>query len=351
MENVPIQRGLTFDDVLLEPRKTSVKRHEVDVSTKISKNITITVPLIAAASDTVSEPALAVALAEEGGIAVIHRNCGVEEQVRMITEAKKAGARVGGAIGPTDVERALALDGAGADVVVMDCAHAHADGIIDAARKIKQSIRADFIIGNIATREAAEDFADFADGLKVGIGPGSICTTRIVSGVGVPQLTAIHNVVSVASKKGIPVIADGGIRFSGDIVKALAMGASAVMLGSLFAATREAPGEVIEVKGKMFKVYRGMGSKEALEKRHATDRYQQEAGNHTPEGISGMVPYRGTVHDVALELVNGVRSGMGYVGARTIPDIARQARFIQITSAGLLESHPHSLTMQPERPE
>lgn len=351
MEDRHIVRGLTFDDVLLEPRKTSVQRHEADVSTRISKNITLGIPLVAAASDTVSEPSLAIALSKAGGMAVIHRNCSIEEQVRMVKETKAAGAKVGGAIGPTDIERAQALDTAGVDAVVMDCAHAHADGIIDAARKIKAGITADFIIGNIATVEAAKDFVDMADGFKVGIGPGSICTTRIVSGVGVPQLTAIANVVSIAQKRGIPVIADGGIRFSGDIVKALAMGASAVMLGSLFASTKEAPGEVIKVRGSTFKLYRGMGSKEALEKRHAVDRYQQETGNHTPEGVSGMVPYRGTVQDLVTELVNGIRSGMGYVGAKTIPDIKKQARFIHITSAGLLESHPHSLTMHPERPE
>ena len=346
-----IKQGLTFDDVLLEPQRTSVQRHEVSVKTKISKNISLDIPLVAAASDTVSEPELAVALSNAGGIAVLHRNCSIEDQVRMVKEVKALGARVGGAIGPTDIERAMALDKAGVDVVVMDCAHAHADGIIDAAKKIKASIKADFIVGNIATAEAARDFANIADGLKVGIGPGSICTTRIVSGVGVPQITAIENVVSVAHKKGIPVIADGGIRASGDIVKALATGASAVMLGSLFAATKEAPGEIIDDRGRIYKVYRGMGSKEALEKRHAVDRYQQQSGNHTPEGVSGMVPYRGTVDELVNELVSGVRSGMGYVGAKTIPDIKKQARFIQITSAGLLESHPHSLTMRPERPD
>lgn len=351
MGGISIRKGLTFDDVLLEPRKTSIQRHEADVSTRISKNIKLDVPLVAAASDTVSETALAVALSRAGGMAVIHRNCSIEEQVRMVEETKAAGARIGGAIGPTDIERAQALDKAGVDAVVMDCAHAHAQGIIEAAREIKRTIKADFIIGNIATKEAAKDFADIADGLKVGIGPGSICTTRIVSGVGVPQLTAILDVVAIASKKDIPVIADGGIRFSGDIVKAFAMGASAVMIGSLFAATKEAPGEMIDEMGRIYKVYRGMGSKEALEKRHAVDRYQQETGNHTPEGVSGMVPYRGTVQDLVTELVNGIRSGMGYVGAKTIPDIKKQARFIHITSAGLLESHPHSLTMRPERPE
>lgn len=351
MGDKSIIQGLTFDDVLLEPRKTSVQRHEAGVSTRISKNITLKAPLVAAASDTVSEPSLAIALAKAGGMAVLHRNCSIEEQVEMVKEVKDADVIVGGAIGPTDIERAQALDAAGVDAVVMDCAHAHADGIIEAARKIKESIKADFIVGNIATTEAAKDFVTIADGLKVGIGPGSICTTRIVSGVGVPQLTAIENVVAVAKKKGVPVIADGGIRASGDIVKALAMGASAVMLGSLFAATKEAPGEVIDHNGRTFKVYRGMGSKEALEKRHAVDRYQQQTGNHTPEGVSGMVPYKGTVEELVNDLTNGIRSGMGYIGAKDVPSIPKQARFVRITSAGLLESHPHSLTMRPERPD
>ncbi|MEK7613653.1 MAG: IMP dehydrogenase [Patescibacteria group bacterium] len=351
MGDIPIPFGLTFDDVLLEPRKTSVMRNEASVKTQFSKNITIDIPLIAAASDTVSEPALAIALAKAGGIAVLHRNCSVEDQLAMVREVKKAGVKVAAAIGPTDVERARLLDEAGVDAVVMDCAHAHAPGIIEAAKKIKSFLKADFVVGNIVTAEAARDFAPYADAFKVGIGPGSICTTRIVSGVGVPQLTAIQNVVSVAHKKQIPVIADGGIRASGDMVKAFAMGASSVMLGSLFAGTEEAPGDVVVVSGKKYKVYRGMGSKEALEKRHAVDRYAQDVGNHTPEGISGMVPFRGTVKEFTNQMVNGIRSGMGYIGAPTISDIKKQARFIRITSAGLMESHPHSLTMRPEREE
>lgn len=349
MGDVSIPFGLTFDDVLLEPRKTSVMRHETSVKTQFTKRIALDVPLVAAASDTVSEPRLARALAEAGGIAVLHRNCSIEEQLAMVREVKQSGARVAAAIGPTDSERAKALDNAGVDAIVMDCAHAHADGILKAVAEIKKSIKAELVVGNIATVEAARDFAPYADAFKVGIGPGSICTTRIVSGVGVPQLTAIHEVAKVALKKGIPLIADGGIRASGDIVKAFGMGASSVMLGSLFAATDEAPGEVIEVSGKKYKAYRGMGSKEALEKRHAVDRYAQSVGNHTAEGVSGMVPYRGTVQELVSSLVGGIQSGMGYIGAKTIPDIKKQARFIRITSAGLMESHPHSLTMRPEQ--
>jgi len=347
MEGNSIRFGLTFDDVLLEPRKTNVLRHDASLKTQLSKNIALDVPLIAAASDTVSEARFAIALAQAGGIAVLHRNCSVEEHVAMVKEVKAAGVLVAAAVGPTDVERALALDEAGADAISIDCAHAHAPGIIDAAKKMKAGIRGDLIVGNIATKEAAKDFIGIADALKVGIGAGSICTTRIVSGVGVPQLTAILDVVSIASRKGIPVIADGGIRASGDIVKALAAGASSVMLGSLFAGVDEAPGDIISVEGKNYKRYRGMGSAEALSKRHAVDRYSQEQGNHTPEGVTGMVPAKGPVSGVAEQLSNGIRSGMGYVGAATIPDIHTHARFIRITPAGLSESHPHSLFQAP----
>jgi len=347
MEASTFPFGLTFDDVLLEPRKTDVLRQSADVKTRVTKNITLDVPLIAAASDTVSEPSFAIALAKAGGIAVLHRNCSLEEHVAMVKEVKAANALVAAAVGPTDVERARALDEAGADIISIDCAHAHAPGIIEAAKAMKALIKGDLIVGNIATAEAARDFADIADALKVGIGAGSICTTRVVSGVGVPQLSAILDVASVAAKRGIPVIADGGIRATGDMVKAFAAGASSVMLGSLFAGCEEAPGEVVEINGKKMKSYRGMGSREALATRHAVDRYSQEHGNHTPEGVTGSVPYKGPVADVARRYVAGIQSGMGYIGAATIADIPKQARFIRITPAGLSESHPHSLFPAP----
>ena len=279
-----------------------------------------------------------------GGMAVLHRNCSLDEQVKMVKEVKRAGLTVGAAVGPLDVARAIALAEAGASVIFIDCAHAHAPGIIAAAREIKRKIKkAELVVGNIVTKEAARDFAGIADAFKVGIGPGSICTTRIVSGVGVPQLTAIMDVVSVARKRGIPVIADGGIRYSGDIVKALAAGASSVMLGSLFAGAEEAPGETITVDGTRYKSYRGMGSREALEKRHAIDRYSAEKKHSVVEGVSGKVLYRGPVENIVEELVGGIKSGMGYIGASAIEEIPKRARFIQITNAGLRESHPHSL--------
>ncbi len=351
-----IRLGLTFDDVLLEPRKTAVKRADARVETRLTKQARLAIPLLAAASDTVSDARFAIALGKLGGMAVLHRNVSLEEQVKMVKEVKAAGLPVGAAVGPLDVERAVALANAGASVIFIDCAHAHAPGIIAAAKEMKARTKVQLVVGNVATKEAAKDFLGIADALKVGIGPGAICTTRIVSGVGVPQLTAVMDVVSVAQKKGIPVIADGGIRYSGDIVKALAAGASSVMMGSMFAGAEETPGEMITEDGKQYKSYRGMGSREALEKRHATDRYahttpasghpsssKEGKKTHVAEGVSGKVLYKGPLAGIVEELVGGIKAGMGYIGAATIEDMAKQARFIQITNAGLSESHPHSL--------
>ncbi|MDO8594331.1 MAG: IMP dehydrogenase [bacterium] len=393
---MPIRLGLTFDDVLLEPRRTAVKRNDASVATRLTKQARLAIPLISAASDTVSDARFAIALGKLGGMAVLHRNVSLEEQVKMVKEVKAAGVIVGAAVGPMDVARAVALASAGADVIFIDCAHAHAPGIIEAAKEMKEKFKSltplhsktrvlpllgeigrmgpQLVVGNVATKEGAKDFVGIADALKVGIGGGAICTTRIVSGVGVPQLTAIMDVVSVAKKYGIPVIADGGIRFTGDMVKALAAGASTVMLGQLFAGTLETPGEVITENGKQYKVYRGMGSREALEKRHAMDRYaeskmstppshkateghsttsasghsssteeEKRKKTHVAEGVTGKVPFRGTVAEVVEEYVGSIQAGMGYIGAATIEDMWKQARFIQITNAGLKESHPHSL--------
>ncbi len=373
-----IRLGLTFDDVLLEPRKTAVNRRDAIVETRLSKVARLAIPLLSAASDTVSDARFAIALGKLGGMAVLHRNCSLEEQVKMVKEVAQAGVPVGAAVGPLDVARAVALAEAGASVIFIDCAHAHAPGIVRSAKEMKKRfksltpllpktavlpllgemgrIETQLVVGNIVTKEAVKDFAGIADALKVGIGPGSICTTRIVSGVGVPQLTAVMDVVSVAKKYGIPVIADGGIRYSGDIVKALSAGASSVMLGSLFAGAEEAPGEVITVDGVKYKSYRGMGSKEALNWRYAEDRYtasnnqlpisniQKIKEHKVAEGVAGKVPFRGTVADIVGELVGGIKSGMGYIGAKTIDEMPKQARFVQITNAGLRESHPHSLS-------
>lgn len=338
-----IRLGLTFDDVLLEPRKTAVKRTDANVETQLTKKVRLGIPLIGSASDTVSDARFAIALGKLGGMAVIHRNCSPEEQAAMVREVAASGVTVGAAVGPTNVDRAVAVVEAGASVIFIDCAHAHAPGIVAAAKEMKKRTGAQLVVGNIVTKEAAKDFAGIADALKVGIGPGSICTTRIVSGVGVPQITALMDVVSVAKKHGIPVIADGGIRYSGDIVKAFAAGASCVMLGSLFAGAQEAPGDMIIEGDVKYKEYRGMGSRRALEMRYAVDRYAAEHKHNVVEGVAGKVLYRGPLDSIVDELVGGIKSGMGYIGASTIAEIPKQARFIQITGAGLKESHPHSL--------
>lgn len=342
----------TFDDVLLVPHASSVNPSDANVSTVISPHLSLTIPILAAAMDTVSEPRLAVSLSRLGGLAVLHRNCTVARQVSMVRAVVKAGERVAAACGPHDIARAQALDKAGAVGIVIDCAHAHRPDIKQTAHLIKKTlIHADLIIGNIVTAAAARFFSDVADALKVGIGPGSICTTRVVAGVGVPQFTAITEVARIARQKHIRIIADGGIKHSGDIVKALAAGADAVMIGSLFAATEEAPGKKIKIKGVWHKAYRGMGSLGVMENRKSTDRYfQKGAAKFVPEGVEGAVPLKGTLAETTFQLVGGLKSGMGYLGAKTLNDLRRHARFTLITKAGLFESHPHSITMTKQAP-
>jgi len=261
--------------------------------------------------------------------------------------------RVAAAIGVGQLDRAAALVEAGADVIVLDSAHGHSQGIIDTVKRIKKELDIDVIAGNIASADAAQDLIDAgADGVKVGIGPGSICTTRIVAGVGVPQITAIDEVAQVANKAGVPVIADGGIKYSGDVAKALAVGGSCVMLGSALAGTYEAPGEMIIYNGRQFKEYRGMGSIGAMNK-GSTDRYFQEgtaADKLVPEGIEGRVPYRGKISDVVHQMIGGLRSSMGYCGSESIPMFWEKAEFVEITSAGLRESHVHDVTITKESP-
>ena len=233
----------------------------------------------------------------------------------------------------------------------MDCATAHKKDVIASVKKIKDSVKADVVVGNIATASAAEDLIELADGLKVGIGPGSICTTRVVAGVGVPQLMAVMDVVGIAAKKGIPVIADGGIKYSGDMVKALAAGASVVMLGSMLSGTKESPGEVIIIKGEKCKIYRGMGSLGAMMVGESSDRYfQKGTKKYVPEGVEGTVRYKGKIEEIIYQMIGGLRSGMGYIGAKKISDMPEQARFVQITSAGFTESHPHSLSSHEDAP-
>ncbi len=467
-------KGYTFDDVLLIPQQTEVEPKDVDVSTRITPNVRLNIPILSAAMDTVTEWEMAVAMAREGGLGVIHRNMSIEEQAKMVRKVKRAerfiveevitigpeetldyalfimekngidglpvvdngrlvgiitkkdiaaksgklvreamtgdlitvsesvraedavqlmfdhridrlpvvddsGRLVGiitmsdlakrrkyrnavrdeegdlmvaAAVGPFDLKRAKVLDKAGADVIVVDTAHAHNLKAIRAMKEIRRAVDADLIVGNIASPKAVDDLT-FADALKVGIGPGSICTTRIVAGVGVPQLTAISLVADRAAEYGLHVIADGGIRYSGDIVKALATGADAVMLGSLLAGTREAPGNEIVINGRRYKQYRGMGSLGAMMKGGA-ERYYQKGHMKTrkfvPEGVEGVVPYKGRVRDVLYQLVGGLRSGMGYVGAANIGELKGRAEFVIITNAGVNESHPHDILITNEAP-
>ena len=478
-----LQKALTFDDVLLVPAYSAILPKDTSLHTRLTRNISLSIPLVSAAMDTVTEARLAIAMAQEGGIGIIHKNLTAKEQAREVSKVKrfeagvvrdpitippsmrvrdvialshqhgisgfpvvegktvvgiitnrdlrfeeeldaevrvkmtpreklvyvKEGAdtaeakrlmnkhrlervlvvndafelrglitvkdirkstehpnaakddqgklRVGAAVGvgPDNDERIELLVAAGVDVIVVDTAHGHSQGVLDRVKWVKRRFaHVDVIGGNIATTDAAKALMDHgADAVKVGIGPGSICTTRIVAGVGVPQITAISNVSKALEGTGIPCIADGGIRFSGDISKALAAGASSVMMGSMFAGTEEAPGEVILYQGRSYKSYRGMGSLGAMTDGSA-DRYFQDASNNAdklvPEGIEGRVPYKGSVLAILYQLVGGVRSSMGYCGCATIDELRDKAQFVEITSAGMRESHVHDVQITKEAP-
>ena len=473
------KKALTFEDVLLVPQHSTVLPKEVCLKTNLTKRVTLNIPLVSAAMDTVTEYKAAIAMAHLGGIGIIHKNMDIETQAKQISKVKKsesgiiidpiyispnktvadadalmgeykisgvpvvdddlkllgiitnrdmrfisdmsaviedvmtkaplvtakAGTTldeaskilqehkieklpivddnnilrglitikdiekkekfpnankdahgrliVGAAIGVGQLDRATALVKAGVDVLVLDSAHGHSQGIIDTLKEIKANLDVDVIAGNIASGAAAKDLIEAgADAVKVGIGPGSICTTRIVTGVGVPQISAIDEVAQVANALGVPVIADGGVRFSGDLAKALAVGASSVMLGSALAGTYEAPGEMILYNGRQFKEYRGMGSIGAMSK-GSTDRYFQEgtaADKLVPEGIEGRVPYRGKIASVVHQMIGGLRSSMGYCGSKDIKTFWKKAEFVEITSAGLSESHVHDVTITKESP-
>ena len=479
-----VMDGLTFDDVLLIPAYSEVLPKEVTLKTRFSRNIELNIPFVTAAMDTVTESSMAIAIAREGGIGVIHKNMTIEEQARQVAIVKRAengmiydpvtirrGSTVGDALAlmheyhiggipvvdeenhlvgivtnrdlrfernmdktvdevmttenlvtthqKTDLvaaaqilqenkieklpvvdagnhlvglitykditkakdkpnackddkgrlrvaagvgvtvdtlDRAQALVDAGVDAIVIDTAHGHSAGVVGKLHEVKNAFpNIDVVVGNIATGEAAKYLVDNgADAVKVGIGPGSICTTRVVAGVGVPQLSAVYDVCSALEGTGVPLIADGGLRYSGDIVKALAAGGSCVMIGSLVAGTEESPGETIIYNGRKFKSYRGMGSLEAMgQKNGSSDRYFQggtkDVKKLVPEGSAGRVPYKGTVQEVIYQLVGGLRSGMGYCGAATIENL-HNAKFTRITNAGVLESHPHDIAITSEAP-
>lgn len=369
LENIKL--GLTYDDLLLIPQESSVVPNEVKLETCLTKKIKLNIPLLSAAMDTVSEHEMAISLARLGGISIIHKNLNIEKQaneVKLVKEASYEGypnaildengkLLVGAAIGANNeaVERAAKLLEAGANVLVLDSAHGHSKNVIETTKKIKKSFaNVQLIVGNIVTKEAAKDLIEAgADAVKVGIGPGSICTTRIVAGVGYPQASAVDEVVSYCKDKGVCVIADGGIKYSGDIVKALALGADTVMLGSMLAGTLEAPGEIIEKDGKKYKSYVGMGSLAAM-KRGSADRYFQSKETKqeklVPEGIEGVVQYKGSVENVVYQLLGGLRSGMGYCGSKDISELKEKARFIRTTSNGLKENHPHDVKIIKDAP-
>ncbi len=365
-----LPEGLTFDDVLLLPGYTDFLPSEAQLSTRLTREIWLNIPLVSAAMDTVTEAEMAATLARHGGLGIIHRNMTIDAQAAEVSKVKlessvsrelhpnaaldaKGRLMVGAAVGVGQVlERAAALLEAGVDVLAIDTAHGHSKNVIDALKEIKGAYpEAQVIAGNIATAEAAKALiAAGADALKVGIGPGSICTTRIVAGVGVPQISALKAVASVAHAAGVPIIADGGIQYSGDITKAIAAGADVVMLGSLFARTKESPGQEVIFGGRPYKVYRGMGSIGALQN-DTNDRYGKNAqGPLVPEGVEGMVPLTGSANDLIHQLIGGIRKGMGYCGLRTIEALKTQAQFIRITSAAMRESHAHDVMITNEAP-
>lgn len=373
-QNKFAKEGLTFDDVLLIPAESHVLPNEVDLSTKLADNLQLHIPLISAGMDTVTEGAMAIAMALQGGLGVVHKNMSISAQAGEVANVKSvqvpasavnaavdsdnrllAAAAVG--VTSDTFERAESLLEAGADAIVIDTAHGHSAGVLRKIKEIRDHFpKATLIAGNVATGDATRALFDAGvDVVKVGIGPGSICTTRVVAGVGVPQITAIYDAATAAREYNKPIIADGGIKYSGDVVKAIAAGGNAVMLGSMLSGTTEAPGDLFESDGKKYKSYRGMGSVGAMAQSHgSSDRYFQggvnEANKLVPEGIEARVAYKGDVSDVIFQIDGGLRSGMGYVGAADIPSLIENAQFVKITGAGLRESHPHDVQITKEAP-
>ncbi len=367
--SAPLPIGLTFDDILLLPGYSDFSRSQIDLSTKLTKKIKLQIPFVSAPMDTVTESKLAISLAKLGGIGIIHRNLTIENQAKEVKKVKAQKLIVGAAVGASSFEkRAEALVKAGADVIVVDSAHGFSKSVIDAVKYIKKNFKnIEVIAGNISTAGGAKALiVAGADGLRVGMGPGSICTTRIISGMGVPQITAIMETSKIAKKANVPIIADGGIKYSGDMIKALAAGASTIMMGSFFASALESPGKIVILKREQvphrflsifekkqrrfsFKEYHAMGSPSAM-KRGAKVKSEGEFHNKDykdrvliAEGVEGLVPIKGSVQDLIDQAIGGIKSGMYYTGAKNIRELWDKAQFIKITQASLTESHPHSI--------
>jgi IMP dehydrogenase len=348
---VPIKEALTFDDVTLTPKYSEILPSEVDTSINLTNNLKLKIPLLSSAMDTVTESKMAIAIAKAGGIGVIHRNLEIKKQIEEIRKVKKQKLLVGAAVGagPKELERAKEILKEGVNLIVVDTAHGHTKKVSEIVSYIKR-IKAKKIAlcaGNIATPQAAKFLIKLGvDIIKVGIGPGSICTTRLVAGIGVPQLSAILSVKNGIKNKNIKIIADGGIKYSGDLAKAFAAGADAVMIGSLFSGTDEAPGKIIKRNGKLFKSFRGMGSVGAMNKGSA-DRYfqikQKDISKYVPEGVEGFSKYKGDVGSIIFKLIGGLRSSMGYLGSKQIKHLKIKPQFVKITKAGFYESMVHNV--------
>ena len=348
---VPIKEALTFDDVTLAPKYSEVLPSEVDTSIILTKFLKLKIPLLSSAMDTVTESKMAIAISKAGGIGVIHRNLEIKKQLQEIRKVKKQKLLVGAAVGagPKEFKRAEAILKENIDMIVVDTAHGHTKKVSEIIKFIikKKNKKTALCAGNIATAEAARFLNKLGvDIIKVGIGPGSICTTRLVAGIGVPQLSAVLNVRNGIGNKNIKIISDGGIKYSGDLAKAFAAGADAVMIGSLFAGTDEAPGKIIKKNGKLFKSFRGMGSVGAMNKGSA-DRYfqskQKDTSKYVPEGVEGLAKYKGKVGDIIYNLIGGLRSSMGYLGSKQIKYLRKKPHFVKITKAGFYESMVHNV--------
>ena len=348
---VPIKEALTFDDVTLAPKYSEILPTEVDTTVKLTNNLKLKIPLLSSAMDTVTESRMAVAIAKAGGIGVIHRNLNIKKQITEIKKVKKHKLIVGAAVGAGfhEFKRAKEIIKEGVDLIVVDTAHGHTKKVSEIIKYIKKIKNKNIALcaGNIATPEAAKFLIKLGvDIIKIGIGPGSICTTRLVAGIGVPQLSAILSVRKGLKNKNVKIISDGGIKYSGDLAKAFAAGADAVMIGSLFAGTNETPGRLIKKNGKLFKSFRGMGSVGAMNKGSA-DRYfqikQKDISKYVPEGVEGFVKYKGDVGSIIFKLIGGLRSSMGYLGSKDIFKLRNKPNFVKITKAGFYESMVHNV--------